>query len=104
MFMLLAGGALAIVIVYLQVPLSGPTIWFLGFTLGFFSTGHFFASGAIFDGNYNFGRGVGALFLLGGYTCTLRESGRRHYYLFNRRLCSRHHRVFFPETTNSELK
>jgi sugar phosphate permease len=68
-------GAIAVVLLYTQVPLSNGALWVLGFPLGFFASGYFSGMGAFLTelyptrlrGNgqgfcYNFGRGVGALF------------------------------------------
>jgi hypothetical protein len=60
---------------YTQLPLSNDILWFLGFPLGFFSTGYYAGVGAFLtelfptrlrgSGQgfcYNCGRGIGALF------------------------------------------
>jgi MFS family permease len=84
LFLIFSLGAIAVVIVYTQVPLSNEALWFLGFPLGFFASGYFSGMGPFLtelyptrlrgSGQgfcYNFGRGVGALFpALVGYIST----------------------------------
>lgn len=73
-FRLFAVGAMATVIVYTYLPISNTLMLFLGFPLGFFSSGIFSAMGAFLSENYptriraagqgftyNFGRGIAAL-------------------------------------------
>ncbi len=68
-------GAIAVVLLYTQLPLSNELLWVLGFPLGFFASGYFSGVGAsltelyptrlLGSGQgfcYNFGRGIGALF------------------------------------------
>ena len=75
LFLVFSLGAIAVVVVYTQVPLSNEVLWVLGFPLGFFASGYFSGMGAFLTelyptrlrGNgqgfcYNFGRGIGALF------------------------------------------
>jgi len=75
LFLLFSLGAIAVVVVYTQVPLSNEVLWLLGFPLGFFASGYFSGMGAFLtelyptrlrgSGQgfcYNFGRGIGALF------------------------------------------
>ncbi len=85
LFLIFSLGAIGVVLVYTQVPLSNEVLWFLGFPLGFFASGYFSGMGAFLtelfptrlrgSGQgfcYNFGRGVGALFpfLVGYMTAT----------------------------------
>ena len=81
LFLTFSIGAIAVVLVYTQVPLSNGILWVLGFPLGFFASGYFSGMGAFLtelyptrlrgSGQgfcYNFGRGIGALFpFLVGY-------------------------------------
>lgn len=73
-FRLFAVGAMITVIVYTYLPISNTLMLFLGFPLGFFSSGIFSAMGAFLSENfptriraagqgftYNFGRGIAAL-------------------------------------------
>ncbi len=75
LFLVFSLGAIATVAAYTQLPLSNSLLWFLGFPLGFFSSGYFSGMGPFLtelyptrlrgSGQgfcYNFGRGVGALF------------------------------------------
>ncbi len=75
LFLTFSLGAIALVIVYTQVPLTNEVLWLLGFPLGFFASGYFSGMGAFLtelyptrlrgSGQgfcYNFGRGIGALF------------------------------------------
>jgi MFS family permease len=75
LFLVFSLGAIAIVLLYTQVPLSNEILWLLGFPLGFFASGYFSGMGAFLtelyptrlrgSGQgfcYNFGRGIGALF------------------------------------------
>src|SRR3954453_19879369 len=75
LFLIFSLGAIAVVLVYTQVPLSNSILWLLGFPLGFFASGYFSGMGAFLtelyptrlrgSGQgfcYNFGRGIGALF------------------------------------------
>src|SRR4029077_14038148 len=75
LFLVFSLGAIAIVLLYTQVPLSNEILWLLGFPLGFFASGNFSGVGAFLtelfptrlrgSGQgfcYNFGRGIGALF------------------------------------------
>jgi MFS family permease len=80
-FVVFALGSLVTVYAYTLIPISNTVMLFLGFPLGFFSSGIFAAIGAYFtelfptpiraSGQgfaFNFGRGVGALFpMLVGY-------------------------------------
>src|ERR1700752_4272434 len=78
-------GAIAVVLLYTQLPLSNEVLWVLGFPLGFFASGYFSGMGAFLPGLYptrlrgsgqgfcyNFGRGIGALFpfLVGALSAT----------------------------------
>ena len=81
LFLTFSIGAIAVILVYTQVPLSNEILWVLGFPLGFFASGYFSGMGAFLtelyptrlrgSGQgfcYNFGRGIGALFpFLVGY-------------------------------------
>ncbi len=75
LFLTFSLGAIAVVLIYTQVPLSNQVLWVLGFPLGFFASGYFSGMGAFLtelyptrlrgSGQgfcYNFGRGIGALF------------------------------------------
>jgi MFS family permease len=75
LFLTFSLGAIAIVLLYTQLPLTNGLLWVLGFPLGFFASGHFSGLGAFLtelyptrlrgSGQgfcYNFGRGIGALF------------------------------------------
>ncbi|HWW49581.1 MAG TPA: MFS transporter [Xanthobacteraceae bacterium] len=81
LFLIFSLGAIAIVLIYTQIPLTNRVLWVLGFPLGFFASGYFSGMGAFLtelfptrlrgSGQgfcYNFGRGIGALFpFLVGY-------------------------------------
>jgi MFS family permease len=86
LFLLFSMGAVGVVLVYTQVPLSNANLWMLGFPLGFFASGCFAGMGAflaeIFPTRvrgsgmgfaYNFGRGIGATFpaLVGFLSATM---------------------------------
>jgi MFS family permease len=75
LFLTFSLGAIAVVLLYTQLPLANEVLWALGFPLGFFASGYFSGMGAFLtelyptrlrgSGQgfcYNFGRGVGALF------------------------------------------
>lgn len=75
LFLVFSLGAIVVVLVYTLIPFSNTMLWFLGFPLGFFSSGYFSGMGAFLtelfptrlrgSGQgfcYNFGRGLGALF------------------------------------------
>jgi MFS family permease len=75
LFLTFSLGAIAIVLLYTQLPLPNGALWILGFPLGFFASGYFSGMGAFLtelyptrlrgSGQgfcYNFGRGIGALF------------------------------------------
>jgi MFS family permease len=75
LFLTFSLGAIAVVLLYTQLPLTNEILWVLGFPLGFFASGYFSGMGAFLTelyptrlrGSglgfcYNFGRGVGALF------------------------------------------
>jgi MFS family permease len=75
LFLIFSLGAIAIVLLYTQLPLTNEVLWLLGFPLGFFASGYFSGVGAFLtelyptrlrgSGQgfcYNFGRGIGALF------------------------------------------
>jgi MFS family permease len=75
LFLTFSLGAIAIVLLYTQLPLTNEILWLLGFPLGFFASGYFSGVGAFLtelystrlrgSGQgfcYNFGRGIGALF------------------------------------------
>lgn len=75
LFLIFSLGAIAVVLLYTQLPLSNELLWLLGFPLGFFASGYFSGVGAFLtelyptrlrgSGQgfcYNFGRGIGALF------------------------------------------
>jgi MFS family permease len=85
LFLTFSLGAIAVVLLYTQVPLSNELLWVLGFPLGFFASGYFSGMGAFLtelyptrlrgSGQgfcYNFGRGIGALFpyLVGALSTT----------------------------------
>jgi len=75
LFLIFSLGAIAVVLLYTQLPLPNGALWVLGFPLGFFASGYFSGMGAFLtelyptrlrgSGQgfcYNFGRGIGALF------------------------------------------
>src|SRR3954451_4872135 len=75
LFLTFSIGAIAVVLLYTQLPLTNEILWVLGFPLGFFASGYFSGIGAFLtelfptrlrgSGQgfcYNFGRGIGALF------------------------------------------
>ena len=75
LFLTFSLGAIVVILVYTQVPLTNGILWLLGFPLGFFASGYFSGMGAFLtelyptrlrgSGQgfcYNFGRGIGALF------------------------------------------
>ena len=75
LFLIFSIGAIAVVLLYTQLPLPNGVLWVLGFPLGFFASGYFSGMGAFLtelyptrlrgSGQgfcYNFGRGIGALF------------------------------------------
>jgi MFS family permease len=75
LFLIFSIGAMAVVLLYTQLPLTNEILWVLGFPLGFFASGYFSGIGAFLtelyptrlrgSGQgfcYNFGRGIGALF------------------------------------------
>ena len=75
LFLIFSIGAIAVVLLYTQLPLTNEVLWLLGFPLGFFASGYFSGVGAFLtelyptrlrgSGQgfcYNFGRGIGALF------------------------------------------
>ena len=75
LFLIFSLGAIAVVLLYTQLPLTNEVLWLLGFPLGFFASGYFSGVGAFLtelyptrlrgSGQgfcYNFGRGIGALF------------------------------------------
>jgi len=75
LFLIFSLGAIAVVLLYTQLPLPNAILWVLGFPLGFFASGYFSGMGAFLtelyptrlrgSGQgfcYNFGRGIGALF------------------------------------------
>jgi MFS family permease len=75
LFLIFSIGAIAVILLYTQLPLSNEILWLLGFPLGFFASGYFSGVGAFLtelyptrlrgSGQgfcYNFGRGIGALF------------------------------------------
>ncbi|MGX1412167.1 sugar phosphate permease [Bradyrhizobium elkanii] len=85
LFLIFSIGAIAVVLLYTQLPLSNEVLWVLGFPLGFFASGYFSGMGAFLtelyptrlrgSGQgfcYNFGRGIGALFpfLVGALSTT----------------------------------
>ena len=81
LFLIFSIGAIAVVLLYTQLPLSNEVLWVLGFPLGFFASGYFSGMGAFLtelyptrlrgSGQgfcYNFGRIVSAAFpFLVGY-------------------------------------
>ena len=81
LFLIFSLGAIAVILLYTQLPLTNEVLWVLGFPLGFFASGYFSGMGAFLtelfptrlrgSGQgfcYNFGRGIGALFpFLVGY-------------------------------------
>jgi MFS family permease len=75
LFLIFSIGAIAVVLLYTQLPLTNEVLWLLGFPLGFFASGYFSGVGAFLTElyptrlrgsgqgfSYNFGRGIGALF------------------------------------------
>jgi MFS family permease len=85
LFLIFSIGAIAVVLLYTQLPLTNEVLWMLGFPLGFFASGYFSGMGAFLtelyptrlrgSGQgfcYNFGRGIGALFpyLVGALSTT----------------------------------
>jgi MFS family permease len=75
LFLTFSLGAIAVVLLYTQLPLTNELLWVLGLPLGFFASGHFSGLGPFLtelyptrlrgSGQgfcYNFGRGIGALF------------------------------------------
>ena len=75
LFLTFSLGAIAVVLLYTQLPLTKESLWLLGFPLGFFASGYFSGVGAFLTElfptrlrgsgqgfSYNFGRGIGALF------------------------------------------
>jgi MFS family permease len=75
LFLTFSLGAIAVILLYTQLPLTNQILWLLGFPLGFFASGYFSGVGAFLtelyptrlrgSGQgfcYNFGRGIGALF------------------------------------------
>jgi MFS family permease len=75
LFLIFSLGAIGVVLLYTQLPLTNEVLWVLGFPLGFFASGYFSGVGAFLtelyptslrgSGQgfcYNFGRGIGALF------------------------------------------
>ena len=85
LFLIFSLGAIAVVLLYTQLPLTNEVLWMLGFPLGFFASGYFSGMGAFLtelyptrlrgSGQgfcYNFGRGIGALFpyLVGALSTT----------------------------------
>ena len=75
LFLTFSIGAIALILIYTQVPLTNEILWVLGFPLCFFASGYFSGMGAFLtelyptrlrgSGQgfcYNFGRGIGALF------------------------------------------
>ena len=75
LFLIFSIGAIAVILLYTQLPLTNEILWLLGFPLGFFASGYFSGVGAFLtelyptrlrgSGQgfcYNFGRGIGALF------------------------------------------
>jgi MFS family permease len=75
LFLTFSIGAVAVILLYTQLPLTNEVLWLLGFPLGFFASGYFSGMGAFLtelyptrlrgSGQgfcYNFGRGIGALF------------------------------------------
>src|SRR6201987_5065180 len=85
LFLIFSLGAIAVVLLYTQLPLPNNALWVVGFPLGFFASGYFSGMGAFLtelyptrlrgSGQgfcYNFGRGIGALFpfLVGALSTT----------------------------------
>src|ERR1700689_4412131 len=75
LFLYFSLGAIAVILLYTQLPLTNGVMWVLGFPLGFFASAYFSGVGAFLtelyptrlrgSGQgffYNFGRGIGALF------------------------------------------
>src|ERR1700690_487110 len=75
LFLYFSLGAIGVILLYTQLPLTNEVLWLLGFPLGFFASGYFSGIGAFLtelyptrlrgSGQgfcYNFGRGIGALF------------------------------------------
>src|SRR5258707_636255 len=75
LFLTFSLGAIAVVLLYTQLPLTNEILWVLGFPLGFFASGYFSGVGAFLtelyptrlrgSGHgfcYHFARGIGALF------------------------------------------
>jgi len=75
LFLIFSLGAIVLILIYTQVPLTNDILWLLGFPLGFFASGYFSGMGPFLtelyptrlrgSGQgfcYNFGRGIGALF------------------------------------------
>ncbi len=75
LFLIFSIGAIAVILLYTQAPLTNAVLWVLGFPLGFFASGYFSGMGPFLtelyptrlrgSGQgfcYNFGRGIGALF------------------------------------------
>jgi len=75
LFLYFSLGAIAVILLYTQLPLTNEVLWLLGFPLGFFASAYFSGVGAFLtelyptrlrgSGQgfcYNFGRGIGALF------------------------------------------
>ncbi len=89
LFLIFSLGAIAVTLIYTQIPLSNSVLWVLGFPLGFFASGYFSGMGAFLtelyptrlrgSGQgfcYNFGRGIGALFpFLVGWLSTTTSLG-----------------------------
>ena len=89
LFLIFSLGAIAVVVLYTQLPLTNEILWLLGFPLGFFASGYFSGVGAFLtelyptrlrgSGQgfcYNFGRGIGALFpFLVGWLSTTTSLG-----------------------------
>ncbi|TXL77060.1 MFS transporter [Vineibacter terrae] len=89
LFLTFSVGAIAVIVVYTQLPLTNDILWLLGFPLGFFASGYFSGMGAFLtelfptrlrgSGQgfcYNFGRGIGALFpFLVGFLSTRTSLG-----------------------------
>ena len=75
LFLYMSICAIAVILLYTQLPLTNEVLWLLGFPLGFFASAYFSGIGAFLtelyptrlrgSGQgfcYNFGRGIGALF------------------------------------------
>src|ERR1700723_3363917 len=75
LFLYFSLGAIGVILLYTQLPLTNEVLWLLGFPLGFFASAYFSGVGAFLtelyptrlrgSGQgfcYNFGRGIGALF------------------------------------------